>query len=584
MLTCAHVVARALGLPDGDLASAPQGEITVDFPRVAPGKHRVGKVAVWRPVQLDGSGDVAGLVLTEAAPGGAEPAHLVTAEDVWGHDFRAFGFPPGRDEGVWACGKFLGQAANGLIQLGDDRSGGFSIGPGFSGTPVWDEQDGGVAGIAVASEARPSARTSYLLPIETLVELWPVLGSLIVAKCPYRGLDPFLEDHKEHFHGRKDLTEQLVKRIDQSSLTVVFGPSGSGKSSLVFAGALPILRDRADLAITSCRPSGGETPLAAIAGAMAQLGEPGMTESERLNKRRTVTAALDQGQFFDVVDQVLRSTGKQRLVLVIDQFEELFTLDPEKRNAFLDWIAKALPPVEDARSERIRVVLTLRADFLTHVLEHAELARALTDSRLFPVGPMTREQLREAIEKPADGLARYEPGLVDQILDGVGSEPGKLPLLEFALTLLWGKQERAMLTHSAYGELGKVAGALAKHAEQVYQAKLGVREKETRGLHLQLVHAGETTEPTRRMAHRMDLGEERWKIARVLAENRLAVIDRDHKDGSQDTVELAHEALITAWDQLHKWIEDDRDFSSGGDGCAPPAISGKGAAGSGARC
>ncbi|MGH3803567.1 MAG: AAA family ATPase, partial [Pseudonocardiaceae bacterium] len=439
------MVARALGLPD-DTVSAPPDHvtITVDFPLVAPGERHVGQVDVWIPIQPDETGDVAGLVLTEPVPGGAVPARLVMAEDVWDHPFRAFGFPPGRDTGQWARGQLLSPGTNGLIQADDDRNSGFSIGPGFSGTPVWDEKDGGVAGIAVASEARPSVRTSYLLPMKTLVELWPaVLGSPMVAKCPYRGLDPFLEDHKAHFYGRTDLTEQLVKRINQSSLTAVVGPSGSGKSSLVFAGALPILRERADLSITSCRPSGGETPLAAIAGAMVELGELGMTE------RLTFIKALGQGRLFDVVDQVLRSTGKQRLVLVVDQFEELFTLEAQERKAFLDLIAKASPPVEDARSRRICVVLTLRADFLTYALEHAELGKALT-ARLFAVGPMTREQLREAIEKPAASVVQYEPGLVDRILDGVGSEPGNLPLLEFALTLLWDKQERAMLTHSAY--------------------------------------------------------------------------------------------------------------------------------------
>jgi WD40 repeat protein len=560
VLTCAHVVTRALGLPDSDTASAPQDHITVDFPLVAPGKPRVGQVDVWMPIQPDETGDVAGLVLTEPAPSGTAPARLVMAEDVWDHPFRAFGFPPGRDTGQWARGLFLSRGTNGLIQADDDRNSGFSIGPGFSGTPVWDEQDGGVAGIAVASEAHPSARTSYILPMQTLVELWPVLGSPSVARCPYRGLDPFLEDHKEHFHGREDLTKQLVERIRQSSLTVVVGPSGSGKSSLVFAGALPILRDRADLAITSCRPSGGETPLAAIAGAMVELREPGMTEPQRLNERLEFTKALNQGRFFDVVDQVLRSAGKQRLLLIIDQFEELFTLDPPERNAFLDLIARESSLGADVRSRRVCVVLTLRADFLTYALEHAGLAAALTDSRLFVVGPMTREQLREAIEKPAAGVARYQPGLVDRILDGVGSEPGNLPLLEFALTLLWGKLSRATLTHGAYEELGKVAGALANHAEQVYQTELGAQEKKIRGLLAQLIHAGETTGPTRRLAHRMDVGEQRWAIAQVLATNRLAVIDRDHKNGSQDTVELAHEALITAWDRLREWIDNDREF------------------------
>lgn len=173
ILTCAHVVSRALGLPT-DAGSVSLGaELTVDFPLVAPDRMLVAKVVAWHPSLSDGTGDVAGLCLTDAPPARVRPAGLIVSGDLWGHQFRAFGFPAGHDDGVWASGLLLAGQATGWIQLDDDRHSGFAVGPGFSGTPVWDRTLGGVVGVAVVSEARDVARTAYLIPNQTVLELWP---------------------------------------------------------------------------------------------------------------------------------------------------------------------------------------------------------------------------------------------------------------------------------------------------------------------------------------------------------------------------------------------------------------------------
>ncbi|MGH8910860.1 MAG: S1 family peptidase, partial [Egibacteraceae bacterium] len=169
LLTCAHVVGMALGHPNGETAS--RSRVSVDFPLVAPDKRCAAEVAVWHPGQPDGAGDVAGLRLVTDPPAGARPARLVIAPDVWDHPFRAFGFPHGQDGGVWASGRLLGRQSAGWVQLDDDRTAGFAVGPGFSGTPVWDSQLDGVVGMAVAAEATPSARTAYLIPSGAVIEL-----------------------------------------------------------------------------------------------------------------------------------------------------------------------------------------------------------------------------------------------------------------------------------------------------------------------------------------------------------------------------------------------------------------------------
>ena len=191
-------------------------------------------------------------------------------------------------------------------------------------------------------------------------------------------------------------------------------------------------------------------------------------------------------------------------------------------------------------------------------LAHRPFADALQEGSLL-LGPMNRAELQAAVEKPAELQgAAFETGLIPRILDDVGEEPGNLPLLEFALSLLWERLDQGWLTHDAYDEIGRVDGALARYAEEVYEALTPEHQQTAQRIFIQLVQPGEGTEDTRRVARRSELGEGNWPLVQHLADKRLVVTGRDA--AGQETVEVVHEALIRSWERLRDWIEDDRAF------------------------
>jgi WD40 repeat protein len=567
ILTCAHVVERALGRRDG--AQPPlEAAVTVDFPLVAPDVGLTARVIRWQPVQPNGRGDVAGLRLQGPAPAGARALRLLTASELWGHRFRIFGFPPRHDDGVWSSGRLLGPEATGWVELEDVKTTGFRVQPGFSGAPVWDEELGGVVGMAVAAEAEPEVRAAFMIPAGVLTAAWPDLERQTLPPCPYRGLYAFREEDHEVFFGREDLENQLVELLDHQPLVGVIGPSGSGKSSLVFAGAVPRLRQRVaspprvprprpEWVVAAMRPAAAASPLAALAWALLPVLEPEMTETQRLRDVRSLEAVLAEGRLAEVAERARQRVGAERLLLVVDQFEELYGQDQTTGREFIDLLAQAIGAQPAGGRPNLVMTLTLRADFLGHTLERPVLAQAL-QGRVLLIGRMTRRQLRQVIEGPA-GEVSFEAGLVERILDDVGTEPGNLPLLEFSLTLLWELQTDRLLTHAAYESLGGVDGALARYAEQVYADELATPEQEeARRLLVQLVRPGEATEHTRRVARRSELDDGRWLAAQHLATTRLVVTGRDER--GDETVEVVHEALIAGWGRLREWVQADMDF------------------------
>jgi hypothetical protein len=178
ILTCAHVVAGALGLAD-DAPEKPQDLVAFDVPRVAPKQMLTARVVLWRPPLLDGGDDLAGLELEGDLPKGAQAAPLAQVEDLWEHSFRAFGFPRGQDSGVWATGRLLGRQVTNWVQIEDTKETGFAVEPGFSGTPVWDPQVEAVVGMVVAAEKRMNLKTAFAIPVDVLARSWPLLESLI---------------------------------------------------------------------------------------------------------------------------------------------------------------------------------------------------------------------------------------------------------------------------------------------------------------------------------------------------------------------------------------------------------------------
>jgi WD40 repeat protein len=378
-----------------------------------------------------------------------------------------------------------------------------------------------------------------------------------VGPCPYRGLAAFREADAPFFFGREAFVEQLEAAIAASPfLTAVVGASGSGKSSVVSAGLLPRLHASGDWLLITLRP--GAQPFQALATAVIPALEPDLRETARLVEGRHLTDALASGEIAlaDVVARIRgKDPGHRRVLLVIDQFEELYTLcpDAEERRRFTDTLLTV------PKSAIGSCLLTLRADFMGQALAYRPFADALQPAvRL--LGPMTREELRAAIEKPAamQGAA-FEVGLVSRLLDDVGEEPGNLPLLEFALMLLWQRLDFGWMTHAAYEAIGRVEGALARYADEVVESISAEENAMARRIFTQLVQPGEGTEDTRRVATRADVGEAAWTLVQRLADQRLVVTARYQTTGVE-TVEVVHEALIRSWGQLQTWLAEDRAF------------------------
>ncbi|MBN1249502.1 MAG: AAA family ATPase, partial [Anaerolineae bacterium] len=373
-----------------------------------------------------------------------------------------------------------------------------------------------------------------------------------VGSCPYRGLATFREADAHLFFGRDAFVDQLLHALTTAQrVAVLVGPSGSGKSSIVFAGLIPRLRDLGGWVTASLRP--GSEPFRALAGAITPLLAPSAGEAGRLAQTRTLAHALE-ADTIPLTDLVARCLPQQadsaHLLLLVDQFEELYTLCPnlDTRVRFIDRLLDATTGSRpNSRGVApLTLLLTLRADFMGQALTHRPLADVLQAATQM-LGPMTPKELREAIEKPAAAHgAVFEAGLVSRLLSDVEAAPEGLPLLEFALTLLWHRLDRGWLTHAAYDAIGQVQGALARYAQQVYEALTADEQVLACRVFTQLVQPGEGTGDTRRVASRADVGEAAWPLVRHMANQRLVVTGRDELTGAEK-VEVAHEALIQHW-------------------------------------
>ena len=387
-------------------------------------------------------------------------------------------------------------------------------------------------------------------------------GSL--PSSPYRGLFAFQEQDAFNFFGREVFTRRLVEAVQACALVAVVGPSGSGKTSVVFAGLLSQLRQEEDWIIAACRP--GSDPFLGLASALIPHLELELSETDRLVETRKLAQSLHSGELLvdDVIARIQEKRGKpNRLLLVIDQFEELYTLcpEPQERHDYIDILLDIIELQPFQRAPTFTLVFTLRADFLEQVLAYRPLADVVQDAALM-LGPMIREELSQAIERPSERLGvTFEAGLVERILDDVGEEPGNLPLLEFAMTMLWEQQQQQqqrMLSHSNYMAIARVNGALTRYADQVYASLDPVEQAAARRIFIQLVRPGEGTEDTRRTARRDELSESDWTLVQELADARLVVTDRDAV--GNETVEVVHEALIRNWGQFRQWMEENRTF------------------------
>ncbi|NES18387.1 MAG: tetratricopeptide repeat protein [Symploca sp. SIO3E6] len=376
-----------------------------------------------------------------------------------------------------------------------------------------------------------------------------------LPKCPYQGLFAFQEKQAEFFFGRSKFTNDLVQAVGKQPLVAVVGASGSGKSSLVLAGLLPRLRKEGNWLIESFRPE--KQPFNQLAAALVHQLEPELGKSDRINKAINLANTIRQHGFTYVLSEILKEHPQKKLLLVVDQFEELYTFCSEEEcKCFIDVL---LAGIKDSLG--LKVVLTLRADFCGQAYSYRPLVDALQSADL-KLSSMNELELQEAIEKPAKlKEVQLEDKLTEKLLKDVKQEPGNLPLLQFALTELWKKQRQRTLTHQAYAEIGGVAKALANHAEAVYAKLNPAQQKQAQRIFLQLLHPGEGTEDTRRLATRGEVGKNNWDLVTHLAgsEARL-VVTGQNKQTEEQTVEIVHEALLREWQQLRDWIKSDRTF------------------------
>ncbi len=387
---------------------------------------------------------------------------------------------------------------------------------------------------------------------------------------PYKGLQYFDEADADHFLGREALTARLAGRLRETRFLAVIGASGSGKSSLVRAGLVPALRRGRPLGDGALPPAGSERwlirvmtptahPLDALAAGLLPDAEPPAVAA--LRERLAAGPAALGG----AVPAVL-GDAQPHLLLIIDQFEELFSLGRHEgeRRAFIDNLVAAA-----GGDQPITVVIVLRADFYDRCAQYDGL-RELVSRHQEYIGAMSREELFRVIVLPAarDDW-KLQEGLVELMLDDVGDEPGALPLLSHALLETWRRRRDRTMTLSGYKESGGVRGAIAKTAETVFRRRLTPEQQPiARMIFVRLTELGESaaaeTPDTRRRAQFSELITRSTDAAMleavlaILVDSRLVMTDVV-PPGETKVVEVAHEALIREWPTLRDWLNQDRD-------------------------
>ena len=378
--------------------------------------------------------------------------------------------------------------------------------------------------------------------------------------CPYRGLFHFREEDAPFFFGREAVIDQLVDKVRRRPFVAVVGASGSGKSSVVRAGLVPRLRSDRNTAWETVILVPTDQPLKALARAFLPLLDPTMGEVDRLAESTKLAEHFRSGtiSLYDIVERILeKQSGTNRVLIVVDQFEELYTLtsDEEVRRRFLDELLATTSRAES----KVNVALTLRGDFVGKALAYRPLSDRLQDAQI-NLGPMTREELERAIREPAKKIElEFEAGLVRRILNDVGDEPGNLPLLEFALEELWENRRARLLLNETYDGMGELKGALAKKAGDFFKSLSPGDQKVLQRVFLRIVRPSESGEDTRRRAAFTELPPEGAELVLKLADQRLLVTNQT-QSGREQTVEVAHEALISNWSTLRAWVNEDREF------------------------
>ncbi|MDZ8263543.1 eIF2A-related protein [Nostoc sp. ChiQUE01b] len=414
-------------------------------------------------------------------------------------------------------------------------------------------------------------------------------------KNPYRGLAAFGSNPEDtqFFYGRTALIDELLEKLWQQNFLAVLGASGSGKSSVVQAGLLNAIQQgqRRDTANWHILPviTPGDDPLASLATAFIKPNDPVG------RKPRYISRLKEKGAEF--LAELVSEHQQNPVVLVIDQFEEVFTLckDSQKRQDFFDCLMDVLTlpneSIDVNNTAALRVVITMRADFLGKCLEqdYAGFAENLKNNTA-TVTPLTKEELEDVIIKPAEVVGlNVENALVQKMIEDVQGSPSSLPLLQYALTELWelwhqdwqqrGTAAGNTLTLTNYVQIGEVKGALEKQADKVYDSLSQQEQGVAKKIFLELTEPGEGTEDTRKRILKNDLINDQHPkelldpVISQLADARLVVTNTvsnvttvseteqpdDTASQAKVVIDIAHEALIRHWKRLRSWINENRD-------------------------
>ncbi|WP_225410210.1 serine/threonine-protein kinase [Stigmatella hybrida] len=387
---------------------------------------------------------------------------------------------------------------------------------------------------------------------------------LRVDESPYAGLSSFQEADADRFFGRSREIAALVHRIHDQPLMAVVGPSGAGKSSFVRAGLVPLLK-RSGEAWEALVIRPGRHPLAALASIVAPLVGSSTTIEEDIQAQTQLVERLYAEPGY--VGSVLRSRARRerrKVLLFLDQFEELYTLVPDarERRAF----TACLSGIADDATSPIRVVLSIRSDFLDRVPEDERFMAELNQGLFFLTAP-SREGLRDALVQPAEmaGFRFETPAMVENMLQHLEATQGALPLLQFAATKLWEERDtaRRLLTEERYQAMGGIAGALASHADHVLAELPSQARALARAVLLRLV----TPERTRAIVSMEELRELSRDASEIqilidhLVQARLLVVQTGSGQ-SGATVEIVHESLLHSWPTLRRWLDEGQEDSA----------------------
>jgi WD40 repeat protein/DNA-binding CsgD family transcriptional regulator len=406
---------------------------------------------------------------------------------------------------------------------------------------------------------------AFIEAVSGMTEPAPTAISTVGAKAlnPYKGLRPFVESDADDFFGREKLVEGLLGRLagnENGGILAVVGPSGSGKSSVVRAGLIPVLRagglpGSEDWFFIQMHP--GRHPFEELEAALLRVA---VDPPERpLGQLREDNRGLHRALLRCLPDE------NGNLFLLIDQFEELFTLVEEEatRQEFLDALVEAVSDPDG----RLTLLFTLRADYYDRPLSYPQFGQLIRD-HTETVLPLSAAELEEAIVQPAEEAGAYfEEGLAARIIDDIRYQPGALPLLQYALTELYENRDGRALTHKAYEEIGGITGALAQRAEALYLAQSPQEQEALRQVFLRLVagegDAGSAGGMRRRESLEALLAlypdDDRLReLINSYAAARLLTLDYDPLTRAP-TVEVAHEALIDEWGRLRDWLAESKD-------------------------